>query len=433
MPLNLMKRMTGGKENIHLQSESARIRTINIFCAVTAILATPYVFFLLYLRDYLSTGVMAVIICLFLSCILLNKNGRTGIARLLILADTNFAVLYFSSLFGFESGIHLYLFTSPLIVYLLYNFRQTANITLAFSTYLFTFIAVFLLDKTHHFYHPLPASAMLSVLYGVNFCFALLLAFLLIVYFATNNAAYNQILEKQNDFLQTHEEALMKQISERITAEEKLQKSLHEKNILLSEVHHRVKNNLALISGLLELQSMYTEDVQVQALFSESRTRIKSLAALHESLYQTENISSIRFDLYFERIFAEVSKTYPAIAGQIELRTSIEPIELDMSQAIPSGLLVNEIISNAYKYAFIGRDRGQILVTASKEKGSIKLLVKDDGCGLPPETETSKKTFGMTLINAFVQQLNGHLETSNDKGACFRITFPHKRMNSHAE
>jgi two-component sensor histidine kinase len=419
-------------ENIHLQSEQVRIRTINLFCGVTTALASPYLIFLLFLGAYISAAVMAGIMFGFLFSIFLNRKGRIVSSRLLILASTNFAVLYFSSLFGYASGIHLYLFTSPLIVYLLYNFKQTRKIVFAFSSYVFTFVAIFLMDRLQIFQHHLESTVMTQVLYGANFCFALTLAFLLIVYFASNNAAYNQMLEKQNSFLQLHESALLEQIEERAVAEKRLKESLHEKDILLSEIHHRVKNNLALVSGLLELQGLHSADEKVQAVFAESCNRIKSLASIHESLYQTENLSFIRFDSYFESIFTEASKTYLTEAGHVELNASIDPIKLDLSQAIPCGLLVNEIISNAYKYAFKSAQKGQINVTAKEEEGCIKLMVRDNGCGLPPLHEIGSGSFGMTLITSFVQQLKGKLETSNENGAVFRISFPYKKISGHA-
>ncbi len=431
--VNVKERMSGVEANMHLQSEQARIRTVNLFCGATALLGSPYLFFLVRLHDYLSTAVMAAIIAVFLLCISLNRKGFIAASCLLIVINTNFSVLYFSSLLGFTSGIHLYLFTSPLIVYLLFDFKQRGKIILTFASYLFTFIAIFLIDKYQVFDYKLPDSSLIPFLYGLNFCFALILAFLLIVYFANNNASYNHVLEKQNLFLLLHKDTLMDQIAERLQAEEKLKESLQEKNVLLSEIHHRVKNNLALVSGLLELQGLSETDEKVQAVFSQSRNRIKSLAAIHESLYQSENIACIRFDQYFQKLFNEVIKLYPATAADIELRSTLQPIKLDIAQAIPCGLLVNEIISNAYKYAFTGRTRGLIQVTATEKESFVILEVRDDGCGLPPENEMRSGSLGMTLIASFVQQLKGTLEKRNENGAVFRICFPYKKIPNNVE
>jgi two-component sensor histidine kinase len=420
--------MTAKTENIHLQSMQARIRAINLFCGVTALLASPYLVFLGIIKDFTSMAIMAIIILLFLLSILLNKKGMVSVSRILIVVDTNFAVLYFSALFGIDSGIHLYLFTSPLIVYLLFDFKQKGKIIGALSSYLFTFIVVYLESKLNFLHRQIAHTDYAQILYGVNFCFTLFLSFVLIIYFANNNAAYNHILLERNEFLLVHQSALMGQIAERIAAEEKLMESIREKDILLSEIHHRVKNNLAVVTGLLELQSMTTDDEKVKAIFSESKNRIRSLALIHESLYQHENLASIGFDKYFSRIFTEISRSYPAQAGQVDLQVDIEPVQFDIGQAIPCGLLLNEILSNAYKYAFVGRSKGMILVKLKKADGRIYLEVKDDGVGLPPESERRSGSLGMILISSFVKQLKGTIQVSNAEGASFRISFPYKEV-----
>ncbi len=419
--------MSSETGNIHLQSEQARLRAINLFCWVTAACATPYLFFLRMTEDTRSILVMCGIIALFILSPILNQKGLKTISRTLIVFDTNFAVLYFSSVLGYNSGIHLYLFTSPLIVYLLFDFKQKARIILALSSYLLTFIIVYLQSR----YSIFPARPMSEdfthLLYGINFCFTLFLSFVLIIYFANNNAAYNHILQERNEFLTVHQSALMTQIADRITAEGKLRESLAEKNILLSEIHHRVKNNLAVVSGLLELQSMNTEDEKVREIFAESRNRIKSLAHIHESLYQNENLALIRLDKYLQRILPDISNSYAGLAGAVKLEMDMEPIELGISEAIPCGLLMNEIISNAYKHVFRHKPNGILSVELKREKDEIYLMLKDNGPGFPEEKNKRTDTLGLTLIDAFVRQLKGRLSMTNESGAVFRIWFPVKK------
>jgi two-component sensor histidine kinase len=412
--------------NIHLQSEQARLRAINLFCWVTAACATPYLFFLRINSDTRSIIVMCGIIAIFILSPILNKKGMKRMARTLIVLDTNFAVLYFSSILGYNSGIHLYLFTSPLIVYLLFDFKHKGWIILALSSYLITFIVVYLQSR----YAFIPTKPMSDdfthLLYGINFCFTLFLSFVLIIYFANNNAAYNHMLLERNEFLTVHQSALMTQIADRIKAESKLRESLAEKNILLSEIHHRVKNNLAVVSGLLELQSMSTDDQKTKEIFAESRNRIKSLAHIHESLYQHENLAIIRFDRYFERILPDISSSYAGLSGQVKLIVQVDPVELEISQAIPCGLLMNEVISNAYKHVFRYLSAGELTVVMRMEEKEVFLMVKDNGSGLPSEGQMKADSLGMTLIQAFVMQLKGRMEKSNEPGAVFRIWFPQK-------
>ncbi|MFI5151558.1 MAG: sensor histidine kinase [Bacteroidia bacterium] len=412
--------------NIHLQSEQARLRAINLFCWVTAACAAPYLFFLKTTNDFPSILVMCGIILIFLISPVLNKRGLKILSRVLIVLNTNFAVLYFSSILGYSSGIHLYLFTSPLIVYLLFDFKHKGRIILALSSYLVTFILVYL-QSQYTFLAVKPLSQDFThLLYGINFCFTLFLCFVLIIYFANNNAAYNHMLAERNEFLTVHQSALMTQIADRITAEGKLRESLAEKNILLSEIHHRVKNNLAVVSGLLELQSMETEDEKLKEIFAESRNRIKSLAHIHESLYQQENLAFIRFDRYFERILPDISNSYAGLSGKVRLDIRMDPVELEISMAIPCGLLMNEIVSNAFKHVFRYQEEGLLTVVMKKEEEKVFLMVSDSGSGFPDEKGGKKESLGMTLIEAFVMQLKGKMELSNEHGAVFRIWFPVK-------
>jgi two-component sensor histidine kinase len=419
--------MTAERENIHLQSELARLSAVNLFCWVTAACATPYLFFLQSSGDYLSLGVMLGIIFCFLFSTWLNKTGQISPARFLIVFTTNFSVLYFSTRLGYNSGIHLYLCTSPLIVYLLFDFRLKWQIIFCLSCYFLTFILVYLQSRYDLFPSKPMGADFTRILYGLNFCFTLLISFFLIIYFANNNAAYNLMLQERNEFLLIHQSALMTQIADRVMAEAKLIDLLEEKNILLSEIHHRVKNNLAVVSGLLELQCMNLEDEKAKSVLVESRNRIKSLALIHESLYQHENLASIHLDNYLSRLLPEISHAYTGISGTVKLEITVASIELELSQAIPCSLLLNELVSNAYKHAFQDRLDGILSIVGSLVDGEIYLLVKDNGNGLPIPTARRKDSLGMILIQTFVQQLKGRLESRNDGGAVFEIWFPYMK------
>ena len=178
-------------------------------------------------------------------------------------------------------------------------------------------------------------------------------------------------------------------ITEREKSEETIRTSLKEKELLPVEVHHRVKNNLAVISGLLELQSLSVDDLKVNRALKDSRLRIQSIALVHEKLYQNENLSEIEMDPYIHELVESLKNSFKSDLINIHFNFDIDPISLIITQAIPCGLLVNEIITNAYKHAFNDRKEGKVDITLRIEKGVITLSIKDDGVGLENLKHTS--------------------------------------------
>ena len=213
-------------------------------------------------------------------------------------------------------------------------------------------------------------------------------------------------------------------ITKRKEAEEQITKSLKEKEILLSEIHHRVKNNLAVISGLLQMQIWETEDLAAETALKDSQLRVQSIALVHEKLYQSENLSFIQFDYYIRDLLQAISSTYMDSHVAIEIDTDLENIILNINQAIPCSLLLNELIVNAYKHAFDNDENGKIYVKTFKKEDMIHMHVKDNGIGFPEDFDFDEaNSLGMTLINTLTQQLNGEMKMRNDNGAIFEVNF----------
>ena len=211
-------------------------------------------------------------------------------------------------------------------------------------------------------------------------------------------------------------------ITERKKSERVIKNSLEEKEILLAEIHHRVKNNLAVISGLLQMQRWETENKATQEVLQDCQLRVKSIALVHEKLYQSDNLSNIQFDKYVRELVDEIDKTYANSDTDITFETDIVPIVLSINQAIPCSLLLNELIVNAHKHAFKDREDGVVRITLSRDDQLIKLTVKDDGIGMDENTG-SKKSLGMSIVYTLVKQLDGTLEVRNEDGAVFNIFF----------
>jgi PAS domain S-box-containing protein len=216
----------------------------------------------------------------------------------------------------------------------------------------------------------------------------------------------------------------MTNITERKRAEAQIAASLKEKEVLLKEIHHRVKNNLQVISSLLNLQAVGVKDERILELLRESQNRIRSMALIHERLYQSENLAGINFGEYLRSLVGFLARSYNI--PHVEVRIHVKSISLPVNTAIPCGLIVNELVSNALKYGFPGELGGQVDVSLTLlNQTSGVLTVADNGVGFPREIDfRSTKTLGLQLINTLTLQINGTIELSRDPGTTFSITFP---------
>ena len=221
---------------------------------------------------------------------------------------------------------------------------------------------------------------------------------------------------------------IARDVTERKMAEEKVIEALREKEMLLQEVHHRVKNNLQIVSSLLYLQSENIKDQQTFDLFRESRDRIKSMAIVHEKLYRSKDLSMIEFDSYIESLVSYLSHSYGAGAKGIMMDLHIERFFLNVDVAVPCGLIITELISNAIKYAFPNTGKGIIRIAASVNRdNNVDLSISDNGAGLPPGFAVGDaNTLGLRLVNNLTGQLHGKIEARSDGGTVFNIIFPLK-------
>ncbi len=214
-------------------------------------------------------------------------------------------------------------------------------------------------------------------------------------------------------------------ITEAKISREAIRKSLKEKDVLLSEIHHRVKNNMAVITGLLSLKAQEQSDPGIAEILKESENRIRSMAMIHEKLYQTETFAEVEFGSYVMELAMHIESNYDEIDAVVNCNVDADEIYLEITQAIPCGLLVNEILCNAYKHAFRGRSKGNITLSFKMNGDDCELYYKDDGVGLPDQVIAGEEvtSLGMNLIRGLSQQLKGNLEISNDNGACYRLLF----------
>ena len=218
---------------------------------------------------------------------------------------------------------------------------------------------------------------------------------------------------------------IVRDMSEHKEAEARVKASLEEKEVLLKEIHHRVKNNLQIVSSLLQLQSSYIKDPDSLVIFEESRDRIKSMALIHEQLYQSNDLAQIDFPEYLRSLLNMVLSAHRTNRTRVETRLHVDPVSLDLDTAIPVGLITNELVTNSLKYAFAGRSVGEIGVRLTKsEAGDFLLMVSDNGVGLPETFNFDKATsLGLRLVRILTKQMRARLEISNGMGTQFRVYF----------
>ncbi|MFW5799986.1 MAG: histidine kinase dimerization/phosphoacceptor domain -containing protein, partial [Spirochaetota bacterium] len=244
-----------------------------------------------------------------------------------------------------------------------------------------------------------------------------------IVIVINKEKSYNDIDVKQ---LQLLMDGMCWTIKRRET-EDTLKNSLQEKKILLQEIHHRVKNNLQIISSLLNLQSRNIKDEHYYTIFKESQNRIKSMALIHDMLYQSDNLAQINFYQYIKKIIRNLYSSYATENRPVEMNIQIDNVHLNVDEAIPCGLIVNELISNSLKYAF-PEDKNDNKIEIALYNGSnnnYTLVISDNGIGIPDKyfRNNQSRSLGLQLVKALVKQINGNIELDNTDGTSFKINF----------
>lgn len=244
--------------------------------------------------------------------------------------------------------------------------------------------------------------------------------------------AYNEVeirVRERTAELARVNEALQAEIIERKHREAQVRAALEEKEVLLKEIHHRVKNNMQVISSLLNLQARTVKNSQLSEAFQESQNRIRAMILIHEILYRSENLAEINLGLYLSELVENLFRVYRTEAGHVRLRMDTEPITVGTDQAIPCGLVVNEVISNSLKYAFPDKRSGEIAIGLRLLGNSnVELIIRDNGISIPAEISfPNAQTLGLKLVFILVEeQLGGTVSLNRDNGTQFVINFRKK-------
>jgi PAS domain S-box-containing protein len=221
-------------------------------------------------------------------------------------------------------------------------------------------------------------------------------------------------------------QGIFRDITERKRAEDKIKASLKEKEVLLKEIHHRVKNNLQVVSSLLSLQSGYVKDRQALEMFKESQNRVRSMALIHEKLYESKDLARIDIAGYIQDLTTSLFRSYGTSAAAIKLNIDVKDIFLNITTSIPCGLIINELVSNSLKHAFPDAREGEIKIAMQRiNDNKIKLIVGDNGIGFPKDIDfRNTESLGMQVVITLAEQLDGTIELDKSSGTTFRIRFP---------
>ena len=365
-----------------------------------------------YIGDNLSGFITYFFAILCLAVFPLNKNGFHKFATSFTLISSGTALFYFDSYSGLASGTYLFHFPLAFAISFVFDYKEKKTMVVHYILPIIL-LAINFATNRELFASTFITKEQQEILFIVNL-FLCIISISLFMYLTVSNSA------KENELYELR-------INERKANENVIKSALNEKNILLAEIHHRVKNNLAIIASLFNLQLSTIENEEAKAILIDSKNRVKSMALIHDSLYKSDSLSEIDFSKYTKELIDEIHYSYPTLANNIKINTSISNVTLNVNSAIPCGLIVNELLTNCFKHAFKGRHKGTIDIIFTKHDHLIKLKIKDDGVGLK-EGYDKTDSLGVLVINSLSDQLDGKCRFTVDNGTCFEMEFQQKQQ-----
>ena len=362
----------------------------------------------LVLGDLFSGLLIEALVIVCLLGFYLNKIGLHRFAISFLFVVVSLAIFYFDSYSGILSGTYLYHFPLILAIAFIFDMREDKRLMLFHILLIIAFLSINVI--THHelFRSNFLTDEKRSQMFMFNLIFSASAVGFFVYIMIKNN------LKESYLYIQ--------RIEERRQSEKAVKEALDEKNILISELHHRVKNNLAIISGLFSLKINDDLHEDAKNVLLESRNRVRSMALIHNRLYKSDNMTNVNFEEYAKELISEISASYPAVANSVKIDTDIKNVSININSAIPCGLILNELLTNAYKHAFRDKTNGHINVSFINDNNAIVMRVEDNGVGLP-EDYKQKQSLGVTVIESLSEQLDGSFNFSNNNGTCFELRF----------
>lgn len=391
--------------------ELRRKKTANLYAVFAAFSILVSGVYGLFFQEWIFGLVILCLLPVLILVPVFNKADKSVIGVAILIHTSNFCIIIYDLAFSHSTGSHAFIF--PLLVGVSFinplpNHRVELWVHLTLSVTLHTLI--FIADR--FVYEQSFYDEKHSILEVINYVLSFIVT--IAILYQNNIKSADSKLQLGEQFAQNNQML------------DKLRSTVREKEVLLAEVHHRVKNNLAIISGMLNLRRNLGNKTNVDAVLLECSNRVVSMALVHEKLYKTGDLNNIPFHDYVNDLCYDIHHT---IVGdkQIQLVLELDNLYLNIDKAIPVGLIINEVVTNSIKHAFVDKDSGEIKVQLKKQPSSVYLMIRDNGKGITEEFHPEKEeSLGFMLIESLVQQIDGTFEFVNNNGACFVLRFPIK-------
>jgi two-component sensor histidine kinase len=360
------------------------------------------------LGDLYSALLIEGLVAVTLAGFYMNKKHLHRAAITFLFTIVSIAIFYFDSYSGLLSGTYLYHFPLIFAIAFVFDMREDKKAMLFHFLLILTFLCINVATHYTLFRSGFLTDEKRSQMFMFNLVFSAASMGFFVYIMIQNNLKENYLY--------------IQRIEERKQSEKAIKNALAEKNVLIAELHHRVKNNLAIISGLFSLKISDNLHEDAKNVLLESRNRVRSMALIHNRLYDSNHLTDVKFDEYIHELIKEIKASYPASSGSVTINTNISQASLNVNAAIPCGLILNELLTNCYKHAFKDQENGQIDIAFLQNNNQFVMTVKDNGSGLPPQYN-KKQSLGVTVIEALSEQLEGDFNFSNNNGACFELKF----------
>lgn len=391
--------------------EKREARMVNLFAWIAFIGSVAGITTVFFINAKYPTFIATFSVFTALTVLLLNYKGYHSIATFTFVTTTCVSVFIIVQQYVVNVGNYLYFFPLIFCVALVHNpTKSNIRTIILYSIIAISFLCSWLLD----------IDSLKNTTVSERDNEILLVYNSILTFFITVIMVYLvvKLINRQNN----ESLGLLKKEQE---AQKIIAQSLKEKEILLAEIQHRVKNNLAIITGLLNLQTEKAPCNESKLLMMESRNRVMSIAMVHERLYKKDNLSKINLKQYLSELVQELIKSFPVHSKQIEIVEELEKIELEITKAVPIGLIVNEALTNSLKHAFdAGNNKPTINIKMQLIFDRIQICITDNGVGFADINNRKDSALGLSLIESLCDQIDAQVVFKNENGACVSIVFP---------
>ena len=396
-----------GVSSDSLSHDKFKIRGLNFMTLIWIPALSLAPAFCYHNGEWIYGSIMFTSIAILLSIFYFNRIGNFKFSTIVYLLVINFNVILVNVIFEFNFGTFLFLFPLFACFSFLFPLPKNKNILVLIFTLMFllhgmSFLLISLYPSENLVLDPNPLFMQL------NYGFAFGLTLMIVLMYSILQS--QQKLELDSKILINEEQKLL------------LEETLKDRNILLSEIHHRTKNNLAIVSSMLNLQRNQIESVELQNILLDCSNRVHSMATVHQKLYEKENFTKIDLKEYLEELIRDLQKTIFPTDKEVQLILEIDSFNITSDKAIPCALIVNELITNSIKHAFENQG-GKLEIKIKKIGNQILLMIHDNGPGFNYNAAKNHLSLGMTLIEALTEQLNGQYEYNTKHGTTFNLSF----------